>query len=355
MATKAKALAPFWSQAHLLHPWRVTSTRSFLLATPITWQQRAVGRRLCSSATRDARPEEDDDADVPPPTPLQIKRHFIQSAVPMVAFGFMDNSVMIHAGNAIDLTLGVTFGLSTLAAAACGQICSDIAGVTFGGLISTAANSLGLPSPDFTTRQQNLPHVKRVGIAGNVLGVFCGCSLGLVNLLLVDTNKARQLKLNADIDSDVHGLNFEVSMDNVTRPGQTCVTIKGPDASGVIASLTSAMAMNGCKIQEMSGDRRARTDDARMCFKFFLTVDDNAIDDDDLEQVGQSFVDACNHPQRIRTLFVTNETLKKENVDLKSKCEDLQNRLAVAEARIARQSVTITKKDGTCLPGNQTS
>ena len=29
--------------------------------------------------------------------------------------------VMLHAGNAIDATLGVTFGLSTLAAAACGQ------------------------------------------------------------------------------------------------------------------------------------------------------------------------------------------------------------------------------------------
>ena len=29
--------------------------------------------------------------------------------------------VMLHVGNAIDATLGVTFGLSTLAAAACGQ------------------------------------------------------------------------------------------------------------------------------------------------------------------------------------------------------------------------------------------
>ena len=29
---------------------------------------------------------------------------------------------MLHAGNAIDATLGVTFGLSTLAAAACGQL-----------------------------------------------------------------------------------------------------------------------------------------------------------------------------------------------------------------------------------------
>ena len=38
---------------------------------------------------------------------------------------------MLHAGNAIDATLGVTFGLSTLAAAACGQVCSDVAGAAW--------------------------------------------------------------------------------------------------------------------------------------------------------------------------------------------------------------------------------
>ena len=35
----------------------------------------------------------------------------------MVGFGLMDNTIMIHAGNLIDCTLGVTFGLSTLSAA----------------------------------------------------------------------------------------------------------------------------------------------------------------------------------------------------------------------------------------------
>ncbi|EOD36166.1 hypothetical protein EMIHUDRAFT_49391, partial [Emiliania huxleyi CCMP1516] len=57
------------------------------------------------------------------------------SALPMVGFGFMDNTVMIQAGNAIDCTLGVSFGLSTLTAlraAAFGQVCSDSAGVLFG-------------------------------------------------------------------------------------------------------------------------------------------------------------------------------------------------------------------------------
>lgn len=40
---------------------------------------------------------------------------------------------MIQAGDLIDQTIGVTLGLTTLAAAACGQVVSDFTGVTFGG------------------------------------------------------------------------------------------------------------------------------------------------------------------------------------------------------------------------------
>ena len=46
----------------------------------------------------------------------------------MIGLGFMDNTVMIHAGEAMGRMLGVSFGRSTLAAAACGQICSNVCG-----------------------------------------------------------------------------------------------------------------------------------------------------------------------------------------------------------------------------------
>jgi hypothetical protein len=49
------------------------------------------------------------------PTNKQLWRVFNRAAVPMIGFGFTDQTVMIQAGNAIDCTLGVTFGLSTLA------------------------------------------------------------------------------------------------------------------------------------------------------------------------------------------------------------------------------------------------
>jgi hypothetical protein len=48
------------------------------------------------------------------PTNKQLWRVFARAAVPMIGFGFTDQTVMLQAGNAIDCTLGVTFGLSTL-------------------------------------------------------------------------------------------------------------------------------------------------------------------------------------------------------------------------------------------------
>ncbi|KAJ1628704.1 hypothetical protein T492DRAFT_141735 [Pavlovales sp. CCMP2436] len=63
-------------------------------------------------------------AAVEPATPSwqQLKRHALTSAVPMVGFGFMDNTVMLQMGNTLDCTIGVALSLSTLHAAAMGQV-----------------------------------------------------------------------------------------------------------------------------------------------------------------------------------------------------------------------------------------
>ena len=44
----------------------------------------------------------------------QIRSIFLSAAIPMVGFGFMDNFVMITAGQAIDNSLGVQMGLATM-------------------------------------------------------------------------------------------------------------------------------------------------------------------------------------------------------------------------------------------------
>eukprot|EP00968_Pinguiococcus_pyrenoidosus_P016854 scaffold1638_cov258-Pinguiococcus_pyrenoidosus.AAC.78 len=75
------------------------------------------------------RPFEDQEVSglPPPPPPLQpnkkqLRDLFFAAAVPMVGFGFMDNTVMILAGDAIDSTIGVRFGLATMTAAAFGEM-----------------------------------------------------------------------------------------------------------------------------------------------------------------------------------------------------------------------------------------
>ena len=101
---------------------------------------------------------------VPPPTRQQLRAHFIATAVPMMGFGLMDQTIMIQAGNTIDCTVGVALGLSTLSAAAIGQLVANAGSVVFGGVVERAAQALGMPSPHFLPHQRSLPVVHRVGM-----------------------------------------------------------------------------------------------------------------------------------------------------------------------------------------------
>eukprot|EP01067_Filipodium_phascolosomae_P005078 Filipodium_phascolosomae@DN3093_c0_g1_i1.p2 len=117
----------------------------------------------------------------------------------MLGFGLMDNLVMIQAGEIIDTTIGVTFGLSTITAAAFGQIFSDVSGVCFGGTIEAFASRLGLPNSFLTPGQRNLGFVKLTGTVGRVFGVICGCSLGMLSLLLIDSESAERMKRQQEL------------------------------------------------------------------------------------------------------------------------------------------------------------
>ena len=57
---------------------------------------------------------------------------------------------MIIAGDYIDSTLGVTFHISVLAAAALGNTMSDLVGIFFGGYVELLADRMGLPQPKFS-------------------------------------------------------------------------------------------------------------------------------------------------------------------------------------------------------------
>ena len=93
----------------------------------------------------------------------QCRICFIHNAVPFIGFGFLDNAVMIVAGDYIDSTLGVAFHISgltslvskvygkwfttftVLAAAGLGNTMSDVVGIFFGGYVELLADRMGLP------------------------------------------------------------------------------------------------------------------------------------------------------------------------------------------------------------------
>jgi hypothetical protein len=102
-------------------------------------------------------------AKVMPPTTQELKLVALQVALPFIGFGFVDNFIMIIAGDYIDLTLGVSLGISSMAAAGIGNTISDIAGLGLGNVIEDFCARLGLPVPALTSEQVILCFFKLLG------------------------------------------------------------------------------------------------------------------------------------------------------------------------------------------------
>jgi Transmembrane protein 65 len=69
--------------------------------------------RRIDSAPAVVVPNNNNNTIIPSPTSEQYKLVFLHAAIPMIGFGMIDQTIMLHAGDAIDCTIGVTFGLST--------------------------------------------------------------------------------------------------------------------------------------------------------------------------------------------------------------------------------------------------
>ena len=170
------------------HALRNSSSLS-LRALPITRRRRgAEFLRACSSQpSSSAEPDGVVDGHA-------LRMVALQASIPFVGFGFMDNFVMILVGDQIDLTLGVAFGFSTMAAAALGNTFSDALGVWAGGLIDRMAEWFGIPPHGLSQAQLKLPRPRLAGQLGQAAGVIVGCIIGMFPLLLLDTEKATKLK-----------------------------------------------------------------------------------------------------------------------------------------------------------------
>ncbi|KAL3775167.1 hypothetical protein ACHAWO_002626 [Cyclotella atomus] len=134
------------------------------------------------------------DGKVSEPTREQLRVVTLHASIPFVGFGIMDNGILILAGEAIDTTVGVTLGISTMCAAAIGNIISDICGVAFGTVIEDTVAKFSKrfkipPMPKLTHEQRNLRSVRFSNQFGCALGLTIGCIIGMFPLLFFEDEK----------------------------------------------------------------------------------------------------------------------------------------------------------------------
>jgi len=102
-------------------------------------------------------------------------RDFTAVMVGMFFFGFVDNFILVIAGEAIDRTIAVTFGFSSMFSAGIGNTLSDLAGVLIGSYMALLTVKL-FGEVDETKYSQ------RMLITSQSIGIVLGCIAGLIPL-----------------------------------------------------------------------------------------------------------------------------------------------------------------------------
>lgn len=147
----------------------------------------STARRALSTAPPRARQTEK----VEPPSRAQLWRLALANGIPFVGFGFADNLIMIVAGDAIDKSIGVTLGLSTMCAAGFGNLLSDVVGIGAGDLIDRYSEKIiGKPrTKALSLEQLALRSCRVVKTWATIIGITVGCLLGMAPLLFLGEKK----------------------------------------------------------------------------------------------------------------------------------------------------------------------
>ncbi|KAG2495698.1 hypothetical protein HYH03_006298 [Edaphochlamys debaryana] len=120
-----------------------------------------------------------------PPSSSALKMVFLASAIPFLGFGFLDNAIMLVAGEEIDNIFGIKLGLSTLASAGLGNAVADVIGVGAAKYIEQVVRLFPfVREPKLSKFQQAMPSTQRAKLAGAMIGVLIGCLLGLTPLFM---------------------------------------------------------------------------------------------------------------------------------------------------------------------------
>ncbi|TGZ56097.1 hypothetical protein CRM22_010190 [Opisthorchis felineus] len=114
---------------------------------------------------------------------------FLANGLPFIGFGFLDNAIMIIAGEYIDFTFSSVFGLSTMAAAGLGNWVSDLCGIGTVGYVERFATRLGFVTPPMRPELAGSRLFMWTTMLGRITGITIGCLLGLLPLLFFERDK----------------------------------------------------------------------------------------------------------------------------------------------------------------------
>ncbi|DAZ92432.1 TPA: hypothetical protein N0F65_000216, partial [Lagenidium giganteum] len=120
------------------------------------------------------------------PTNEQLKLVMIASAIPFIGFGFVDNIIMLAAGDMIEDHFHETYHISMLTAAAMGNVVSDVVGLSLGGMIETVARRVGIPDPKLSKAQADMAITHWCNFFASAGGITLGCILGMFPLLFMN-------------------------------------------------------------------------------------------------------------------------------------------------------------------------
>jgi len=121
------------------------------------------------------------------------------NSMPFIGFGFLDNLIMILVGEYIDTSIGIAFGISTMAAAGIGNTLSDVAGIGSAFYVELMADKIGIKLPDLQPAQLERTSARWAANLGRGGGVVLGCILGMFPLLFFGGRKEEDKK-KADED-----------------------------------------------------------------------------------------------------------------------------------------------------------
>ncbi|KAJ0003816.1 hypothetical protein NQD34_008914, partial [Periophthalmus magnuspinnatus] len=113
------------------------------------------------------------------PGRVELSMVLLHNGIPFVGFGFLDNAIMIAAGTQIELSIGVTLGISTMAGLSHHNISHNITINHLAGYVEALVSRLGLQGPDLTPKQADMWQTRLSAHLGKAIGVCIGCILGM--------------------------------------------------------------------------------------------------------------------------------------------------------------------------------